>query len=405
MVAGLTPQGYSAETEDEYVQDLNAAILANVDAGLDLSPDQPLGQIIGIVAAKLASLDGTIQTAYNAINPNAAEGALLANAAALSGTLPQVATYGTVTVQLNMNASTTVSAGTVFAVVNQPANTWVLLNSVTSTTSGFYTGLCRASNPGAFVANANTITVINTPAVGLLGVNNATAASSGVDADTDTTLRQKRLIQLAGEGSGTLDSIVSAVDKVSEGIISVFGFENTSLVTDSTGLPGKAFRIVIWDGASPTDSLNDIAQAIWDNKPSGIQSFGALSGTATDSQGIARTVNFDRATQKPVFVSCTTTPSSLTTPQTTAVKQAIAQYINNLGLGVSIIARKFSASPLEPISALDATPSNPAYTPFITDVVTFAFDFVASPTNTANLPISGLQIATCSTANILVNGV
>lgn len=407
MTAGLTNQGYVAETEDEYVADLTAGILANVDAGLDLSPDQPFGQIVGIFAAKLAALDAVVETAYNAINPNAAEGALLANAAALSGTLPQVATYSTVTAQLTLASTTTCPAGSVFAVINQPANTWVLLADVTSTTSGPYSGLCRASNPGAFAAPENSLTVINTPVVGLTAVNNPAAATVGLNADTDTTLRQKRIIELAGEGSGTLDALVAAVTKVDEGILSVFGYENTSLVTDANGLPGKAFRIVIWDGVSPSATNADVAQAIWQNKASGIQAFGATSATVTDSQGNPHTVAFDRATQKPVYVNCTTTPSTLTTDQTAAVKQSIQAFIANLGLGTSIIARKFSASPLEPVSALDATPSNPEYLPFITDVVTFAFDFVSTAaTNTGNLTISGLQIATLtSLSQILVNGV
>ncbi len=146
-------------------------------------------------------------------------------------------------------------------------------------------------------------------------------------------------------------------------------------------------------------------QAIWNVKPSGIGSFGASAVTITDAAGNLQTVYFDRAQQLTLYVSCTTTPSTLTSDQITAIKTAIAGYTAaTFGLGTPVIARSFSASPLEPVSAADATADRPVYVPPVTDVPTFTFDFHATPTNTGNLTVSGLQIATLSTANILVNG-
>ena len=55
-----------------------------------------IGQVIGIFAEKFAELMELGATVYNAVNPNAAEGQLLANVSAISGTFPQVATYSTV---------------------------------------------------------------------------------------------------------------------------------------------------------------------------------------------------------------------------------------------------------------------------------------------------------------------
>lgn len=392
----LTPAGFVAPSTDEEVQDLNSKFLTNVDASLDLDPDQPWGQIIGIFAQKISEAYGVIATGYNAINPNAAEGQLLVNACALSGTIPQVATFSKVTVNLTLGASVTVHAGATMAVLNQPGNVWVLTEDVTSTSAGSYPGVFRSQNPGPFAANAGTLTVITSPQTGWTAGSNPAAAVAGFAADTDTTLRQRRQAELAGEGSGDVDAIRAALLKV-EGVINAFVFENTTLVPDSNGLPGKAFRAVIWDGPTPFAANADIAATIWKEKPTGIQSFGSIEVDTLDSQGNLQPVFFERATQVPIYVTCTTTPGSLTADQATAVKAAIKAFADaNWNLGSPVIARAFSASPLEPTTA---------YTPVVTDVPVFQFGTAPSPTNTANLTTTALFIFTLSTTNITVNGV
>ena len=395
MSGGMTPQGFIAPTTTEEVTDLGNSFLANIDAALDLSADQPIGQAIAIFAEKFSELMQLGATVYNALNPNDAEAQLLTNVAAISGTYRQVATYSTVTLNLTLNATTTVNAGATAIVNGVATNIWVLQADVTSTTAGVYPATFQSQNPGPQPAAANTITIIGTPTIGWTAVTNPADAVLGLAADTDTTLRQKRAAELLGEGSGDLDAIVSAVQKVG-GVVQVFGSENTSLQTDATGLPGRAFRIVVWDGPGLAASNNEIAQAIWDTKPAGALSFGtgANSGVAIDVLGNSRTVLFDRAVQVPIYIICTTTPGTLTTAQTSAVKEAFAAFaVANYNLDISVIALALRAAGI--INGVT------------TDVPTFFLGTAPSPSGTANIPISGLQIATISTAlgDVLVNGI
>ena len=388
----FTNAGYIPTTVQDEVADLVASFLANVDGGLDTSPDQPIGQAIGIFAEKFTELTELGSTVYNALNPNAAEGQLLANDCALSGTYPQVATYSTVGATLSLNASTTVAAGATAIVLGQPGNIWKLKTAVTSTTAGNYSAVFQGSVPGPQVANAGTLTIIGTPTIGWTAVTNALDAVQGLPADTDTTLRQKRAAELLGQGSGDLDAIRAAVLKVG-GVEQCFVFENTSMLTDATGLPAKSFRVVIWDGAGLNAVNNNVAQAIWDAKPSGILSYGVTaSGVAVDSTLTSRTILFDRAVQVPIYIVCTTTPATLTTYSTAAVKAAMAAYAQaNYNLGVSVIDLPLRASGIIPGVTID--------------VPTFFLGTAPSPGGTANIPISTLQIATLVTTNILVNGV
>lgn len=389
---GLTPQGFVATTVDEEVQDLNGKVLANVRADLDLSPDQPFGQVIGIFAEKFAEAMEVLQTVYDAINPNAAEGQLLVNDCALSGTYPQVATFSTVTVNLTLNNGTTVTAGAVMSVANQPSNRWSLVTTVTNSTgsTGVFPVTFKSAQPGPFVANAGTLTVINTPVGGWLSGTNPLDATPGLAADTDTTLRQRRAVEVSGEGSGDIDSIRAAILRL--GAIQCFVFENTTLVTDVFGNPPKSIRVVVFDGAVPTLSNTAIAQAIWDHKCAGIQAAGGITATATDSAGNPQTIHFDRPTPVPIYVSCSTTPATLTASQTQGVKDALKAYATtNWNLGTSVIAVPFRAAAVVP--------------GVTTDVPLFQFDTHGSPTNTGNLILSNLQIPTLDTAHVLVNGI
>jgi hypothetical protein len=392
MSIGLTPTGFVATTVTEEVTDLNAKFLANVDGSIDLAPDQPFGEVIGIFAEKFAELTELGATIYNMTNPSAAEGRVLVNIAAISGTLPQVATFSYVTGTLTLNAGTTVLAGAVASVAGQPTNRWVLTANVTNPGPGtqMLPGIFRSEQAGPFVANAGTLTIISTPTIGWTAITNAADAVPGLAADTDTSLRQKREAELAGQGSGDLDAIRAAVLKV-PGVIQAFVFENVFLETDATGLPGKAFRVVVWDGVGHSASPAAIGLAIWKAKPTGILAYGATPIVVTDSQGNTHTVSFDYAQQKPLFVTLTTTPTPLTLAQRTAIRLALTTYADaTFNLGVSIIDLPFRAAAL--VAGID------------TDVPTFAFDFVASPVNTANLTVTGLQIATLDSTNIKING-
>jgi len=413
LLAGLTPSGFVAPTFTQIVNDINAAILAQVNSGLDLSPSQPLGQIIGILSEKLAEAYQLGATVYNSLNPNAADGALLVNACALSGTAPQAATYSTVTCNLNLNASTTINTGSLISVTGlTPVSLWYLTAPVVSSTAGVYQGVFRSLNPGPFAAPAGSLTTIQVSTPGWNSVTNPAAATLGNAADSDATLRARRAQELLGQGSGDVDAIRAAVLKVpgiQPGLNSVVVTENTTLVTATDGTPGKSFHVIIWDNGMALS--NAVAQAIWNVKPSGIFSFGVTAGTATDSIGNPHTVLFDRATQLPVYVSLTTTsPVALTSVQIAALKQAIVNYAigtydangltltqANIVLGQNVVALALRGAVFTALQQM--------FPGSLVDVPTFALDFIPSPTNTANLTVGTTQIATFATANFLVNGV
>lgn len=403
MTLAFGPTGFTPTTVDDEVAALNTLIWTTIDPGLDLDPDQPMGQAIAAFAEDYAELTELVATIYNAFNPDAAEGNLLANLAAISGTRPQVATYSTVTCALLLNAGTTVPAGATAYVTGQPGNVWTLVNPVTNSGSipGTFSGLFQSAQPGPQTAPALTLAVIASPQTGWISVYNPGPSTPGQSADTDTTLRQRREAELEGGGSADVDAVRSAVLKT--GVYSAFVFENTTNVTDSYGVPPHSIHVIVWDGyPTYTVSNSAIAQAIWQAKGQGVQAYGSTTQTVTDSQGYTHTIGFDRCAVQYINVACTTTPSTLTTAQTAAVKTALTAYAEGASytpaaplvtgawqLGASILALPFHVAAIVP--------------GVTTDVPTFAFDTTSTPTNTGNITLTGLQIAVIN--NITVNGV
>jgi uncharacterized phage protein gp47/JayE len=391
MTSGLTPTGFIAKTQQEIVTDINTQILNTIDPGLDLSADQPMGQLIGIFAEKIAEEWEAVATAYNEMDPDAAEGYLLDALCALTGTRRQTATYSTVTVTLNLNSGTTVNAGSTASVANQPANVWVAESTVTNSggSTADFTTTFRSQNPGPFVANASTLTVISSPVIGWNSITNPGDAILGVATDSDPVLRVKRQAELSAAGACTTDAIRADVLEVA-GVLQCFVLENTSDVADGNGLPPHSFDVIIWDGSSPQASNTAIAQAIWNDKPTGIPTHGSISANATDSQGNSRSVNFDRASQVPIYMSLTVTRGPTYPSNGDALVQAaLAAYASaNLNLGVEVVALAFRAAALT--------------VPGVLDVPVFTLGTAPSPVGTANIPITQFQIATLSTSNVVV---
>lgn len=397
MSYGVTNTGFIAPTQEQLVTDINTDMLADVDAGLDLSADQPMGQVNNIFAEKLAEVWEDVGVIYSATNRAGAEGALLVNIGQLTGTNPQAATYSQLLGTLNLNPGTTVPSGSIIAVNGQPTNTWILQANVTNSggAPANFTGLFFSSVTGPFVANANTAQTIVTPVAGWNSVTNTANAVEGLAADTDDVLRARQQAELTAIGNGNTDAIAADVlkaitpvfDSSDGGAPQVFCFENTTLVLDANNVPGKSIHVVVWDGPSQPGAIL-IAQAIWNSKPSGISTYGATSGTAIDSQGNSHTVFWDYATIVNIYVDLTTTPT-LDAGGKATVQAALASYgAAHYGLGDDVIALGVHAAAL--IQGLT------------TDVPVFTIGTSPGPVGVSNIAISGLQIALIQAANVTV---
>jgi uncharacterized phage protein gp47/JayE len=385
---GVTPTGFSAKTLEELLAEIEAEQRANISASLNVSASSPVGQLNGIFASKLRELWELAQASYDSFDPDNATDTALANLALITGTKKNAATKSLATVDVDLDAGV-YGAGTLVAhVTGDPTARFSNRDEITSP-GGLVVGeIFEAESTGPVAAPGGTLTVIAEPVVGWNSVTNPTDAALGENIESDPSLRQRREDELARVGSSTVDAIRADVLQV-EGIESATVFENVTLVVDINGLPGKSFEVIIFDGVVPAADDDEIAQAIWDTKPGGIQSVGSDSGTAVDAAGVSHTINFTRVTVRDVWLEFDIDVNAATYAGDAAVAAAVAAYGDvNLGTGEDVVLAELCVPVFSESGVVDITATRAG--------------FAVSPVGTINLPIGVREIADLDTARILI---
>ena len=240
-----------------------------------------------------------------------------------------------------------------------------------------------AVESGIIVQPANTIDTILTPMLGWDSVNNPVAATPGEDRETDEQLRLRFRNGKFDRATNTLDAIYSALinlDNVSEVTI----YENDTSVVDGNGVPAHSFLPIVVGGLS-----TDIANAIWDNKPIGILSYGNTTVSINDVQGFAHNVSFSRPNALVIYISMDiTTDVNFPANGNDLIKSNIIQYFaDNLGTGDDVVYSRL-------YTPVNAVPGH--------QVNTLTVGTSPSPAGVVNVPVSFDQIASIASVNIVI---
>lgn len=245
-------------------------------------------------------------------------------------------------------------------------------------------GEVQSSVTGPVNAEVNTLTNILTPQLGWDSVYNPTAASPGRDLETDSELRLRFRETKFERASNIIEALYSSLISL-ENVQEVRIYENDTDTTDSLGVPAHSFMPIVLGGLS-----SEIAESIWENKPMGIRSFGDTVVVIYDSQGFAHNIGFERPAPVPIYITLNLeTDSNFPATGPDDIRSALVAYFANLGIGDDVIYSRL-------------------YTP-VNSVAGFQVDSMyigtsANPTGTGpTIPIAFNQIASISSANILIN--
>lgn len=240
-----------------------------------------------------------------------------------------------------------------------------------------------AINSGVIEQPINTIDTILTPMLGWDSVINPVAATPGEERETDEELRLRFRNGKFDRATNTLDAIYSALinlDNVSEVTI----YENDTSVVDANGVPAHSFLPIVSGGLS-----TDIANAIWDNKPIGILSYGNTTVAINDVQGFPHDVSFSRPDPVVIYISMDITTDVNFPPNgNDAIKSALISYFEaNFGTGDDVIYSRLYT----PINSI------PGH-----EVVSLTIGTAPSPVGTSNVVIAFDEIASLNTTNIVI---
>jgi uncharacterized phage protein gp47/JayE len=388
MTYGVTDSGFNPKLIGDVLDDIETQQRADYGADINLGGEGVIGQNNATFAAAIAEGWEVLNAVYRSLYPDSASGEALDNVCAITGVTRLPATRSTATLECSGTTGTTLAAGRVIS-VDSTGERFVSQESATIGVGGTVDVLFQAENYGQIALNTGQSLTIETPVAGWSSVVANADAEPGEDIETDAALRLRRVQLLTVQGTATIEAIradVSAADDVE----AVYVFENVSLVTDSRNLPPKSIEVLAQGG---TDT--DVAQAIFDSKAAGIETYGHapndVTETVTDSMGIDHDINFTRPDETPVYIRADITYNPATYPSDgdDQIKAALAALGDTIELGQTVVYERFQAE----VFAVSG----------VVDCPLFYIDDVSPPTGTSNLTFDIRELATFDTGDITVN--
>lgn len=162
--------------------------------------------------------------------------------------------------------------------------------------------LVRSIDDGAVTAQPGELSNIVTLAPGWDTASNLQAAALGRLVETDAQLRVRYRSGVYALGAATLPAIQANLEARVPGLSSVRVFENSTDSTDLVGRPPHSIHVVAEGGLD-----SEIADAIFQYKAAGIDTFGTVVVQVTDSEGIEHEIHFDRPTPRYIWVTVVVT--------------------------------------------------------------------------------------------------
>jgi len=381
-MSGLTPTGFEALTVEQVHDEIADQLRAQVDASVNVGPDSWLGHLVGILAERLGVSWDLALSVYRSAYPDSASGEALDQVCAITGVVRLAATRSKAEVIATGTPGTVLAAGRVVSVDGTGAR-FRSIGEVAIGEGGTAPMEMESEALGPIVAVAGSLTKIETPVSGWASVTNPLDATPGRRMETDPELRLRREQLLRATGTGTLDAIrAGLLEPAVAGVSQVRVFENTTLVTDAAGVPGKSFEAIV-EGGDP----QAIREAIWRLKPAGILAHGSSPGDVVDSLGFAHEVAFSRPGYKDVHVALTVTRGE-GYPLDGAERIKAALVAKKRALGEDVIYPSLFA----PVFSV----------PGVVDVPSLKIGLTSSPTGTANIAVGERELARFDTSRIVV---
>ena len=354
MPLELTATGLTIQSLDEIKSEMEDEFRAVFGQNINVDPDSVFGQIIGSLAEREASIQQLMLAVYNDFNPNNAIGVSLDALAALTATFRKDTTKsksaaGKIT---GTPATALVGDGTETVRLLQKNELWRIVDGPYVIPGGgeLSNVTIEADLEGAktFVTTSHVGVdpdgwAIETPIGGWDTFETEAdidPEDTGRDDETSEDLRQRRKDELLINGND-IAAIKANVLKV-EGVTTVRVVDNPDCTNVVDGIPGGAFETMVDGGADA-----DIAQAIFDRRPPGAESFGTIITSLPDGEGGNIDIGHTRPADVDMYVILTldTTGAEGVFP-TNGEQLAIDAFLaeadkNHVGIGQDVVPKSF----------------------------------------------------------------
>lgn len=363
-----------------------------------LANDSPDYQILANESLMIYETMQAIQYAYNQMSPVTAVGVGLSSLVQLNGITRNAATYSTCDVILTGTSAVTITNG---KVQDKSGNLWDLPTPITLQAAGSPAGeyyeltvSATCETPGAITALTGDIDIVATPTAGWTGVTNAVAATPGQDAETDAELRTRQAVSVSLPSQTMLAGTIAAIASL-DNVTRYAVYENPTNSThfgDSgvpfEGAPVHSITCVVEGGTSL-----DIAEAIYYNRGLGCYMNGDQEVDITDTEyGTVTTVRYYRPVEVPVYINLRIHQlNGYLTGTEDEIKDAVAEYINSLGIGDTLTLSSINYAALSVLTN-QLKPTFSVYEVYVGES--------PSPAGTSDLSLDYDEVFTCDVEDI-----
>ena len=364
------------------ITDAEASWDESIDTTINDAQDAFLGHLLRNISLVVSDINEILQDIYDSGSVLNATGTRLDHLLALVGISRQGDVASTATLTLTSDRATTVPAGSQYK-----TSTGLIFATDTALTftgagSDDVAATCTIYGPNA--AAAGTITTIVTSVDGITAVTNASAATAGRYRATDSEQKASHTIAVSTSGLNDEASIYEALIAVT----GVSGASVDSNDTDATddGVPAYNLHCVVIGG---TDAA--VAAAIHENRISSAPTYGGTSVVHYDTRtSQAKTINFDRGTEVPIYIEIglTLISGQYSDDYQVQIRDHLVTHFEDFRIGDDVIYTELY-KPIYSVSGIVVT--------------SLKIDTTASPVNTSDETMSSTQLATFTEADAATN--
>lgn len=262
-----------------YVQNIFTTIYGS---DIYLGADSQDGQLAAAFAVAMYDNNQTFASVINSLSPVYAQGTQLSSEVLINGITRQPATNSIATVTLTGAIGTIISGA---SAKDTNGIIWNITDGVISNT-GTIDLFATCSISGAITALPNIINNINTPLFGWSTVNNALAATTGQNAESDYALRLRQQVSVSIPSLTMTDGLLGGLLSIPN-VTRAKVYNNPTNTTDINGLLPHSVSAIVEGGDGQI-----IANQINLRKTIGCYTNGTTSYNVTDGQGIVDIINF-----------------------------------------------------------------------------------------------------------------
>lgn len=328
---GLTDKGFERSTYDDILSGLAVQARELFGEDIDTSDQGALGKFLRIIAYRLAQIEEELEAVYYARYPATASGQSLDRLLVFGGISRNPAEPALYSVRVWGAPGTAIAVGTLFC-----TDTELTYYSTTAAEIGDE-GTCTVEaecTEAGILGNVSPAAInrLVNPAIGITAVEGLDCITAGRDVESDAALRQRLLAAFAGSSGCNEDAIVAELLRVPTVQFAAV-ISNDGDTADSEGRPPHSFECYVLGGE---DYDQEIAEAIFSRRPVGIQTTGTKSATAMDVSGNPHEVRYSSAPRITVYIKASVRAGSAF-PGEQQVYESVAEYVNNLGIGQSLV--------------------------------------------------------------------